>query len=165
MEQDEATVVRHAQDAIAGSLRDYGQVLPGAVMLVRRDAETGEELPSPRAIGMIEEHPFGSEEEMELFIGGLRAEAIRLDAIAVALLGEASAEVDDDGAPRRVALIRMEDRTGVQLMHAPIETTGPFSKAGDFVASPEAPDILEHPLLPEGSLQTGDKPNKRLRVL
>jgi len=164
MAQDERTVIRHAQDAVAGSLRDYGQVLPGAVMLVGRDPETGEPLSEPRAIGMLEEHAFGSEQEMELFVGGLRAEAMRLDALAVAFLGEASAEVDDDEGPRRVALIRMEDRSGVQLMHAPIERTGPFSKAGDFVASPEAPDILEQPLLPDGSVQAAGG-RKRLPVL
>lgn len=101
---------------------------------------------------------------MELFVGGLRAEAMRLDAVAVAFLGEASAEVDDDEGPRRVALIRMEDRSGVQLMHAPIERSGPFSKAGDFVASPEAPDILEQPLLPAAKAEPDDG-HKRLPVL
>lgn len=157
---DERVVVRHAQDAVAASLSEHGIVLPGAVMLVSLDPQDESPLPAPQAIGMMEPAPLVGEDEMVSFVGGLRAEAHRLHARAVALLGEAGAQVEGrGGGEQRVALIRMEDATGVQLMHAPIEVRGGVAKAGDFVASPEAPDILDHPLLPDADAR------KRLPVI
>lgn len=161
---DERVVVRHAQDAAAASLRDHGAVLPGAVMLVLRDPHSEQPLSEPHAIGMMEPEPLADEEAMQSFLGGLRAEAQRLHARAVALVGEAGAEVEGGGS-RRVALIRMEDATGVQLMHAPIEVRGGQPTLGDFVASPEAPDILEHPLLPTADAETDPDGRKRLPVV
>ncbi len=148
MEQDERTVVRQAQNVVQQSLREHGRVLPGAVILAHHDPESGEPLPAPAALAMSEDKPFEDEAAFELFVGGLRAETRRLGATAIALIGEAGAEVEGSEGVRRVALIRMEDRGGVQLLHAPIELQPDGGMlAGDFVASPEAPDILEHPIL------------------
>jgi len=160
MVQDERTVVRQAQNATQQSLQQHGRVLPGAVMLVQRDPATEAVLDAPTALAMSEAQPFKDADALELFIGGLRAEAARLDALAIAIIGEAAAEIEEaaaeieaatgseGAAPRRVALIRMEDRSGIQQLHAPIERqpSGDW-RVGDFVASPEAPDILEHPIL------------------
>ena len=143
MEQDERTVILQAQDAARQSLLEHGRVLPAAVMLVQIDPISEVRLDVRRAIRMGEDKPFETEEQFEAFVGGLRAEALRLQATAVALIGEAAADIVD-GAPRRVALIRHEDATGVQLMHAPIDG----NRTGDFMPSPEAPDILDQPILP-----------------
>jgi len=142
MAQDERAVVRQAQQAVHESLHSRGVVLPGAVMLVGRDPDSGEPLLEKRAIGMTEEQPFAGEEEFESFIGGLRAEALRLEATAIAIIGEASADIID-GTPTRVALIRVEDEGGVDLMHAKIES----GRVGDFLATPDAPDIIDKPIL------------------
>ena len=142
MQQDERTVVQQAQQAVHESLHSRGQVLPGAVMLVGRDPVSEEKLEAKRAIAMTEERPFGSEEEFNAFVGGLRAEALRLDATAIAIISEAVADVEG-GEPKRVALIRIEDYEGVELMHAPIDN----DRVGTFVATPEAPDPIEQSVL------------------
>jgi hypothetical protein len=141
-EQDERTVVLRAQEMARESLSEHGRVMPGAVMLVGRDPETGEPLASRHAIGMTEAQPFGSQEDFDEFVEALRTEAERLDATAVAIIGEATADIVD-GAPARVALIRVEDEGGVDLVHAKIDD----DRVGSFVDSPGAPDIFEQPIL------------------
>ena len=143
MEQDERTVVLRAQEMVRESVSVHGQVLPGAVMLVARDPQTGAPLPKRQAIGLTLDQPFESPDELASFVNELRIEALRLDASAVALVGEATADIVD-GTPMRVTLIRVEDEGGVDLMHAKIEE----GRVGAFLESPGAPDILDEPILP-----------------
>jgi hypothetical protein len=82
----------------------------------------------------------------------LRAEVVRLQAVAVALAGEAEAEIEAAGGraeKRRVFYLRVEDEVGVEQLHAPIEPDGQGGqRLGKLLADAGAGDLLEQRLLP-----------------
>jgi hypothetical protein len=148
MQQDETALVkeamRHARDSLARGVR----VSPAAYMLVRNNPQTGAPLTHPTAIGMTVEKPFESADAYREFVGTLRSEAQRLSAVAVAIAGEAQAEVEGETKPRRVFYLRIEDADGVHHLHAPIEKTKSGDlRLGSLVDAGDAPDDLPEPLL------------------
>lgn len=150
MKHDESALVKQALRDAREQLQDKGRILPAAYMLVRNNPQTGAPLTHPTAIGSVSDVPFAAPEELEQFVTQLRDEAARLDAVAVALAGEAEAEVDAGGgsALRRVWYLRVEDAQGVEQLHAPIEPDGAGGqKLGKLMADAGAADMLERPLL------------------
>jgi hypothetical protein len=123
-------------------------------MLVLRNPQTGAMLTYPTAIGMACEKPFGSHAEYLEFLAMLRTEAMRLAAIAVALGGEAEAEIEGDPRGRaasrqRVFYLRIEDGDGVHHLHAELERApGGGMKLGTLFDAGAAADDLPEPLLP-----------------
>src|SRR4051812_6152304 len=135
MKQDESALVREAVRQASERLVRGEQLLPAAYMLVRRNPQTGALLTYPTAIGMAIDKAFESEAEYLEFLKRLRAEAKRLDAIAVALGGEAEAEIEGARGPsrKRVFYLRVEDSAGVHHLHAAIENAklGTLYDAGE----------------------------------
>lgn len=151
MQQDEAALVKQALAQAKAELVRSGKVLPAAYMLVQRNPQTGGALMNPTAIGTQRENAFSSPEEYEEFLQMLRAEARRLAALAVALCGEAEAEIEQDGriVTRRVFFVRIEDRNGVHHLHARIAAGAERSAMlGELLDTPGASDDVSEPLLP-----------------
>lgn len=125
--------------------------MPAAYMLVRIHPETGAALAEPLALGTQLEKTFASRDEYRELLGTLRAEAQRLAALAVALSGEAEAEIEDSGraSSRRVFFLRLEDREGVHHLHAEIRGDAyDGCTLGELVATNGASDDVDQPLLP-----------------
>jgi hypothetical protein len=152
VKQDETALVKQAQEHAKSALARTGRVLPAAYMLVRRNPQTGALLTHPTAIGTELDSPFESREAYEELLDTVRSEAKRLDAFAVALCGEAEAEIEEKGriVMRRVFFVRVEDQDGVHHMHARIEP-GKYGEVriGDLLLTPGATDDVDEPLLPE----------------
>jgi hypothetical protein len=153
MQQDESSLVKQALAQARKELARAGRVLPAAYMLVQRNPQTGAPLMNPTAIGTQLDKPLASREEYVEFLGTLRVEANRLSAVAIALCGEAEAEIEDQGqvVARRVFFVRVEDRTGVHHLHASIEAADGAAGGvvlGTLLATPEATDDVDAPLLP-----------------
>ncbi|HEX2678739.1 MAG TPA: hypothetical protein VHM19_18930 [Polyangiales bacterium] len=151
MEQDETALVKQALAQARKELARAGRVLPSAYMLVQRNPQTGAPLMNPTAIGTQLDKPLASREEYLEFLGTLRTEAKRLAALAVALCGEAEAEIEEAGKllTRRVLFVRIEDRSGVHHLHAsidPVLESPP--KLGELLDTPDATDDVDAPLLP-----------------
>lgn len=150
MQQDESALVKQAMAQAKKELERSGRVLPAAYMLVQRNPQTGGALVHPTAIGTQLESPFASPKEYTEFLGTLRTEAERLAALAIALCGEAEAEIEQDGrvVTRRVFFVRVEDRGGVHHLHASIELGGGKATLGQLLDTPGASDDVDAPLLP-----------------
>lgn len=151
MQQDESSLVKQAVAQARKELARAGQVLPAAYMLVQRNPQTGAALMHPTAIGTQLDKPLASHEEYAEFLQTLRTEAARLSAIAIALCGEAQAEIDDGTqvVARRVLFVRVEDRAGVHHLHASIEVgDGGAAVLGALVTTDDAEDDVDAPLLP-----------------
>jgi hypothetical protein len=156
MKQDETALVREAMRVASERVHRGERLLPAAYMLVRCNPQTGAALTYPTAIGMAREKPFASQAEYLEFLAMLRAEAKRLQAIAVALGGEAEAEIESDASGRapqrqRVFYLRVEDAAGVHHLHAAIENTSSGGvRLGTLFDAGDAADDLPEPLLPLG---------------
>jgi len=154
MQQDESALVNQALRDAREQLARRGRILPAAYMLVRNNPQTGAPLTFPTAIGSVREAPFASRAEYDAFLAQLRSEALRLHAVAVALAGEAEAEIEAAGgraATRRVFYLRVEDQLGVEQLHAPIEADGKGEggqRLGQLLADAGASDMLAQRLLP-----------------
>jgi hypothetical protein len=151
MRQDETSLVNQAVDQARETLARSGRVLPAAYMLVTRNPQTSAPLAQPTAIGTQLEAPLSSHADYQELLVSLREEAARLAALAVVLCGEALAEIDDAGAlsQRRVFFVRIEDQEGVHHLHAAIESaSGGGPRLGTLMASPDASDDVDAPLLP-----------------
>jgi hypothetical protein len=145
MRHDESALVREAMRHASERLTRGEKLLPAAYMLVRRNPQTGAVLTYPTAIGMAIEKPFESQAEYSEFLKTLRAEAKRLEAIAVAIGGEAEAEIEAARGPsrKRVFYLRIEDGEGIHHLHAAIEN----AKLGTLYDAGDVPDDLPEPLL------------------
>ena len=148
MQHDETALVKEALRQARERLSNGQRLLPCAYMLVRMNPQTGAPLTYPTAIGMQYEKQFENAAAYLEFVGILRDEAKRLSAIAVALGGEAEAEVEGESRPRRVFYLRVEDADGVHHLHAPIEHSATGVRLGSLVDAGDAPDDLPEPLLP-----------------
>jgi len=151
MRHDETALVREAVRQAEATLQRGARLLPAAYMLVRRNPQTGAPLTHPTAIGSAVDKAFTKREDYLAFVATLRVEAKRLDAIAVALGGEAQAEVEGSSGRtslKRVFYLRVEDGDGVHYLHAPIERApNGGEKLGTLMDSGESSDDLPEPLL------------------
>ena len=145
--QDETALVREAVRRAQEFLERGEKLLPAAYMLVQVNPQTGGKLTHPTAIGLTRDKPFESQAAYLEFAASVRDEAHRLRALAVAISGEASAELEDGGM-QRVLYVRVEDADGVHHLHAAVEqaasgalSLGPLYDAGS------AEDDLPEPLL------------------
>lgn len=121
MQHDEQSLVREAHAAAKQQVEATGHVLPAAYLLTRINPQTGAELTYPTAVASVSETPLRSQQDMQELVRVIREEARRLRALAVVFCAEAEVVLDDSGRDiRRVAMVRMEDHEGVQLMHAEI---------------------------------------------
>jgi len=121
MQHDEQSLVQEAHATAKQQVEATGHVLPAAYLLTRINPQTGAELTYPTAVASVFETPLQSEADMRELVQLIRVEARRLVALAVVFCAEAEVVLDDAGRDvRRVAMVRMEDREGVQLMHAEI---------------------------------------------
>ncbi len=121
MQHDEKSLVRQAHATAREQVERLGHVLPAAYLLTRINPQTGAELTYPTALASVSETPLRSQNDMQELVQSIREEARRLRALAVVFCAEAEVQLDDAGRDvRRVAMLRMEDRDGVQLMHAEI---------------------------------------------
>ena len=151
MQHDESALVKEALRHARETLARGQNLLPSAYMLVQCNPQTGALLTYPTAIGMACEAPFASAEAYLEFLGMLRSEAKRLRAVAVAIGGEAHAEIEGTAAPKHVFYLRVEDAAGVHHLHAPIEhTPSGQRKLGALLDAGDAPDDVPEPLLPRG---------------
>jgi hypothetical protein len=151
MKQDETALVKEAVRVAAERLDRGERLLPAAYMLVQRNPQTGAPLTYPTAIGLACEKPFASQAEYVEFLAMLRTEAKRLEATAVALGGEAEAEIESARGLQlqRVFYLRVEDAAGVHHLHAAIErTTAGGVTLGTLFDAGAAADDLPEPLLP-----------------
>lgn len=150
MKQDESTLVKQAQEHARTELQEHGTVRPSAYMLVHRNPQTGAPLTHPTAIATQLEGEEGGDGAFAEFVATVRAEADRLQASAVAISGEAEAEIELSGRAetRRVVLIRLETPDGVELMHAAVEEDGARPRLGPFMASGEAEDDISDSMIP-----------------
>jgi hypothetical protein len=153
MKQDETVLVREALHQAQESLRRNGRLLPGAYMLVRCNPQTGALLTYPTAIATTCDRPFGSRTEYLEFLQLVRREAKRLQAVAVALGGEAEAEIEPGPAAAQakqlVFYLRVEDAQGVHHLHAVLERDAlGQAKLGPLLDAGDASDDLTEPLLP-----------------
>jgi len=149
MQHDETALVKEALRRARECLARGEKLLPAAYMLVQLNPQTGAPLTYPTAIGTACDKPFESNEAYLEFLTTLRAEAKRLHALAVALGGEARAEVEGEAKPRRVYYLRIEDAAGVHHLHALIEQSASGRpKLGELVDAGDVPDDLPEPLLP-----------------
>ncbi|MET0385833.1 MAG: hypothetical protein ABW321_07735 [Polyangiales bacterium] len=154
MKFDESAIVKQALSDAREQLQQRGRIYPAAYMLVSNNPQTGAPLTHPTAIGAVQETPFASQAEYDAFLDTLRAEVVRLGATAVALAGEANAEVETKSGveTRRVFYLRVEDQVGVEQLHAPIEKgESGVVRLGKLLADAGAADILDAPLLPRRS--------------
>ena len=151
MKQDASALVKQALQDAREQLARRGRIYPAAYMLVRNNPQTGAPLTYPTAIGSVCEAPFGTRAEYDAFLETLRGEIARLGAVAVALAGEAEAEIERAGGglgKQRVFYVRIEDEVGVEQLHAPIEPDGQGGHSlGNLLADAGASDILEQRLL------------------
>lgn len=150
MQHDESALVREAMRHASERLARGEPLLPAAYMLVRRNPQTGATLTFPTAIGMAIEKPFENQAEYLEFLTTLRAEVKRLHAIAVALGGEAQAEIEGARGPsrKRVFYLRIEDSEGIHHLHAAIENAPSGGvKLGTLFDAGDVPDDLPEPLL------------------
>jgi len=152
MKQDESALVKQALREAREQLAQRGRIFPAAYMLVRNNPQTGAPLTYPAAIGSVRDAAFASRAEYDEFLKLLRAESARLDAVAVALSGEAEAEIESSGghaSKRRVFYVRIEDQQGVEQLHAVIEPDGQGGqRLGTLLADAGASDMLDELLLP-----------------
>lgn len=149
MKHDESALVKQALRDAREQLANNERLLPTAYMLVRNNPQTGAPLTNPTALAWQRDEPFASREEYDEFLAQLRAEITRLAALAVAIGGEAQAEVESGGKmiTRRVFMLRVEDRDGVEQLHAPIEADDHGElRIGTLLADAGAEDILDHRL-------------------
>jgi hypothetical protein len=147
MKHDESALVKQALRDAREQLAKNGRLLPSAYMLVRNNPQTGAPLANPTALAWQRDAPFASRAEYQEFLAQLRSEIARLAAVAVAIGGEAEAEVESAGkaAKRRVYMLRVEDRDGVEQLHAPIEADDHGElRLGKLLADAGAEDILTH---------------------
>jgi hypothetical protein len=149
MKHDESALVKQALHEARTQLQARGRIMPAAYMLVRNNPQTGAPLTHPTALGSMRDAPFASAQEFADFLGQLRSEIVRLDAAAVALSGEAEAEIEasSGSSKRRVWYLRIEDAQGVEQLHAAIEPDGSGYRLGKLLADAGAVDVLEAPLL------------------
>lgn len=150
MKHDESALVKQALREAREQLQARGRINPGAYMLVRNNPQTGAPLTHLTALGSMREGPFASAAEFAEFVAQIRAEIVRLDAAAVALSGEAEAEIEAStgSSKRRVWYLRIEDAQGVEQLHAAIEPNGQGGhRLGKLLADAGAVDMLEAPLL------------------
>jgi len=138
--QSPLTVVRMAQNHAQTELAERGHIRPGIFMLVTRNPQTGGTLSQPTAIGSVLEEGFADADDQLAFLQGIRNEATRLEAQAVALCLQADAELADQATPLPVAVVHIEDSAGVTVLHAPIEAHPAGLQLGAFMAleGPEA---------------------------
>jgi hypothetical protein len=121
MQHDEQSLVREAHAAAKQQVETTGHVLPAAYLLTRVNPQTGAELTYPTAIASVFETPLQSQDDMQALVQSIKDEAKRLRALAVVFCAEAEVQLDDAGRDlRRVAMLRVEDQGGVQLVHAEI---------------------------------------------
>lgn len=150
MKHDESALVKQALQDAREQLQRKGKILPAAYMLVSNNPQTGAPLTYPTAIGSVRDEPFKSQDEYEAFIAMLRGEVARLGAVAVALTGEAKAEIETSRGVemRRVFYVRMEDLDGVEQLHAPIDgDANGHAQLGKLLADAGASDVLSERLL------------------
>jgi hypothetical protein len=150
MKQDESALVKQALHQAREQLRTGGRILPAAYMLVRKNPQTGAPLTHPTALGSVRAAPFATPAEFSEFLAQLRIEIARLDAAAVALSGEAEAEIETSSgsSKRRVWYLRIEDTQGVEQLHAAIEPDGQGGqRLGKLLADAGAADMLDARLL------------------
>ena len=133
-QQSALTVVRMAQSHAQSELAEQGRIRPGIFMLVLRNPQTDGRLSQPTAIGSIVEEGFADPEDQEQFLQGVREEAQRLEAVAVALCLQAEAELEGESKTLPVAVVHIEDESGLTLLHAPIEPGDKGPQLGAFVA-------------------------------
>jgi len=151
MKHDASALIKQAVRDAKEQLRQDGRILPATYMLVVNNPQTGAPLTYPTAIGSVREAPFTSQIEYNEFLATLREEIVRLGALAVALTGEAQAEVETGHGVehRRVWYLRMEDQLGVEQLHAPVgEDEHGVLTLGSLLADPGAEDLLSERLLP-----------------
>jgi hypothetical protein len=152
MKQDASALVKQALQDASEQLARRGKIYPAAYMLVRNNPQTGAPLTYPTAIGSVCAEPFGSRADYDAFLKTLREEIVRLAAVAVAVSGEAEAEIERSGGragTQRVFYVRIEDEVGVEQLHAPIEPDGQGGqRLGSLLADAGASDVLEERLLP-----------------
>lgn len=155
MEQDETTLIREAQQVIEEQLAQEGRVLPAAFMLIRRNPQTLGRLTHPTAVSSVRPEPFADADEARAFVAQIREEAAKLDARAVAISGEALAEIETEQGvqAQRVAWIRIDDRDGAHHLHAhiDIEPNGDIILSNYFQSQPSEDEIGE-PLVPRPSV-------------
>jgi len=121
MQHDEKSLVREAHATARTQVETTGHVLPAAYLLTQINPQTGAELTFPTALASVSETAIGTQKELDEFVGSIREEARRLKALAVVFCAEAEVQLDESGRDvRRVAMLRVEDRDGVQMMHAEI---------------------------------------------
>ena len=150
MKHDESALVKQALREAREQLQARGRAMPAAYMLVRNNPQTGAPLTHVTALGLTREAPFASPQEFDEFLAQLRSESIRLDALAVALAGEAEAEIESSSgsSKRRVWYVRIEDAQGVEQLHAAIEPDDRGGhRLGKLLADAGAVDMLDAPLL------------------
>jgi hypothetical protein len=152
MKHDESALVKQALQAAREQLAQSGRLLPAAYMLVANNPQTGARLTHPTAIAAQRDAPFTSAADYQEFLALLRSEARRLAAMAVAIAGEAEAEIETERGPavRRVFYLRIEDQHGVEQLHAAIENVqGGGVKLGPLLSDPgNVGDLVEEPILP-----------------
>lgn len=150
MEHDESALVKQALREAREQLQARGRIMPAAYMLVRNNPQTGAPLTHLTALGSMRDAPFATAQEFSEFLAQLRAESARLNAVAVALSGEAEAEIETSAgsSKRRVWYVRIEDAQGVEQLHAAIEPDGQGGhRLGKLLADAGAVDMLDAPLL------------------
>jgi hypothetical protein len=150
MKHDESALVKQALHEARAQLEARGRIFPGAYLLVRNNPQTGAPLANLTALGTLRDGPFASNAEFDEFLAQLRTEITRLDAVAVAVSGEAEAEIESTSgrSTRRVWVLRMEDSQGVEQLHAAIEPDGQGGhRLGKLLADAGAVDMLGAPLL------------------
>lgn len=143
MQHDEHSLVRQAHATARQQVEESGHVLPATYLLTRVNPQTGAELTYPTALASVSETPLRSQADMQELVTMVRQEAGRLRALAVVFCAEAEVQLDDAGRDvRRVAMLRMEDRDGVQLMHAEIIAGETGFSLGPLMSTnlDEAPD-------------------------
>jgi hypothetical protein len=151
MKHDESALVKQAVREAREQLASSGAVLPAAYMLVTKNPQTEAPLTHPTAIGAQRDKPFESVEDYREFLATLQKEAKRLGAKAIALAGEARAEIETASGTtlRRVLYLRIEDEAGVHPLHATIDPAdGGGWILGELLADPEAADDIDVRLLP-----------------
>lgn len=151
MQHDETSLVREAQQVIEEQLAHEGRVLPAAFMLIRRNPQTLGRLTHPTAVSSVRPEPFADADDARSFVTRIREEAAKLEALAVAISGEALAEIEtEEGVQaQRVAWIRIDDRDGSHHLHAhiDIEPNGDIALS-NYVQSQPSEDEIGEPLVP-----------------
>jgi hypothetical protein len=150
MKHDESALVKQALREAREQLHARGRIFPSTYMLIRNNPQTGAPLANLTAVGTTHDAPFATPQDFAEFLQQLRSEIARLGAVAVALSGEAEAEIEASSGPskRRVWYVRIEDSQGVEQLHAAIEPDGKGGhRLGKLLADAGAADMLDSPLL------------------